>query len=156
MNNFGQVDMVVEGRVKRRRDGGRLAKDPGFTLIELMIVVAIVAILAAIAYPSYQEQVRKSRRAQAKADLVEYMQLAERYHTVNNTYVGFALPRNQSPREAGAVAHYGLAINPAAGASSITLVATAQGQQAADKCGNLGVNQASVKTNSKGALSECW
>ncbi|MDW7601742.1 prepilin-type N-terminal cleavage/methylation domain-containing protein, partial [Stenotrophomonas maltophilia] len=59
---------------------GRLAR--GFTLIELMIVVAVVAILAAIAYPSYSEHVRKSRRAQAKADLVEYAQLAERFHTV--------------------------------------------------------------------------
>ena len=64
------------------RSGGlsRMAakRAPGFTLIELMIVVAVVAILVAIAYPSYQEQIRKSRRAQAKADLVEYAGLAER------------------------------------------------------------------------------
>ena len=54
----------------------------GFTLIELMIVVAVVAILATIAMPSYQEHVRKSRRAQAKADLVELAQQLERHHTV--------------------------------------------------------------------------
>jgi type IV pilus assembly protein PilE len=45
----------------------------GFTLIELMIVVAVVAVLAAIALPSYNDALRKSRRAQAKADLVEYL-----------------------------------------------------------------------------------
>lgn len=128
----------------------------GFTLIELMVVVGVIAILAAIAYPSYQDQVRKSRRAQAKADLVEYMQLAERYHTVNNSYVNFKLPADQSPREAGAVAHYDLDIVPDATQSAITIVATARGAQAADKCGDLSLNQAGVKDNSKGELADCW
>ena len=131
----------------------------GFTLIELMIVVAVVAILAAIAYPSYQEQIRKSRRAQAKADLVEYAGMAERYHTTNNTYVGFALPAAQSPREAGATAHYTLALNPAATQSAFTIAATAAtASQQADRCGNLGLNQAGVKTrsNTATALSDCW
>lgn len=127
----------------------------GFTLIELMIVVAVVAILAAIAYPNYSEHVRKSRRAQAKADLVEYAQLAERYHTVNNTYVGFALPVAQSPREGGK-AYYTLALSPAPTQSQFTIAATAANGQDKDKCGNLGINQAGVKTNSKGTLSECW
>ena len=57
----------------------------GFTLIELMIVIAVIAVLTALAYPAYQDQVRKSRRAQAKADLVEYAQGAERYFTANNS-----------------------------------------------------------------------
>ena len=138
---------------------GRRRSVAGFTLIELMIVVAVIAILAAIAYPSYQEQIRKSRRAQAKADLVEYAGLAERYHTVNNTYVGFALPATQSPREAGATAHYTLALNPAATQSAFTIASTAAtASQQADRCGNLGTNQAGVKTrsNTATALSECW
>lgn len=128
----------------------------GFTLIELMIVVAVVAILSAVAYPSYQEHVRKSRRAQAKADLVEYSQLAERWHTTNNTYVGFALPTNQSPREAGAPARYNLAINTTQSTFTITATAQASAGQDKDKCGNLGINQAGVKTNSAGTLSDCW
>ena len=128
----------------------------GFTLIELMIVVAVVAILAAIAYPSYQEHIRKTRRAQAKADLVEYAQLAERYHTVNNTYEGFTLPASQSPREAGGTAHYSLGLNPLPTASSFTIVATPVGTQAADRCGELSLNQASVKKHSKGDYKECW
>ena len=95
MNGRGRMDTRVF------RGGMIRSAAAGFTLIELMIVVAVVAILAAIAVPSYQEQVRKSRRAQAKADLVEYAQMAERFFTVNNTYVGFTLPTTQSPREGG-------------------------------------------------------
>lgn len=130
----------------------------GFTLIELMIVVAVVAILAAFALPSYQEHIRKSRRAQAKADIVEYMQLAERFHTVNNTYSGFTLPSAVSPREAagGGTAHYSLAIDGVADAKSIKIKATAQGGQVEDKCGDLSINQAGVKANSKGTLASCW
>lgn len=138
-------------------------KERGFTLIELMIVVAVVAILAAIAYPSYQEYVRKARRAQAKADLVELAQMAERFHTVNNTYDGFEksasgdkLPIAQSPREAGATAHYTIAMGTHT-QSTFTFTASAASEaQKKDKCGNLGINQAGVKTNSKGELADCW
>ena len=128
----------------------------GFTLIELMIVVAVVAILASIAVPSYQEQIRKSRRAQAKADIVEYMQMAERYFTVNNTYVGFTLPVAVSPREAGATARYNLAASTQT-ATALVLTATALGPQASDRCGNLSVSNTGLKTESGTAtLAECW
>ena len=60
----------------------------GFTLIELMIVVAVIAILAAIAYPSYQDSVRKSRRADAKAVVLNAAQILERCYTQNNVYTG--------------------------------------------------------------------
>ena len=128
----------------------------GFTLIELMIVVAVVAILASIAVPSYQEQIRKSRRAQAKADLVEYAQLAERYFTVNNTYVGFTLPTSQSPREAGATARYNLPA-PTTTATTFTLTANATGAQASDRCGDLSITNTGQKGETGSAsLEECW
>ena len=128
----------------------------GFTLIELMIVVAVVAILASIAVPSYQEQIRKSRRAQAKSDMVEYAQMAERYFTVNNTYVGFTLPVAVSPREAGATARYNLAASTQT-ATALVLTATALGPQASDRCGNLSVSNTGLKTESGTAtLAECW
>lgn len=128
----------------------------GFTLIELMIVVAVVAILAAIAYPSYQDQIRKSRRGQAKADLAEYAQQAERWHTVNNSYLNFALPRNQSPREAGSIARYNLALSTQT-ANTFVITATAVNGQQQDRCGNLSLSQAGVKTETGSAtLAECW
>jgi len=128
----------------------------GFTLIELMVAVAIIAIITAIAVPSYQEQVRKSNRGLAKSDLLELTQCAERYHTTNGTYVGFdaaAACDVDSKDDAG---RYDFA---AAAVTRITysLSATAQGGQVDDKCGNLGIDQANVRTHSAGtAADRCW
>lgn len=125
----------------------------GFTLIELMIVVAIIAILAAIAYPSYQEYVRKARRGQAKADLVEYAQNAERFRTVHNTYVGFTFA-DHSPRDG--TAYYNLSLDGDAARSTFKLQAIPQGAQSRDKCGTLAIDQAGAKYNSTGNQSDCW
>ena len=62
----------------------------GFTLVELMIVVAIVGILAAIAYPAYTDSVLKGKRAQARTALLELMQQQERYMTQYNSYLAFS------------------------------------------------------------------
>lgn len=63
-----------------------MKKQKGFTLIEVMIVVVIVAILAAVAIPSYQDSVRKTRRADAKEALMRIAALQERYFFTNNNY----------------------------------------------------------------------
>ena len=59
----------------------------GFTLIELMITVAIVAILAAIAYPSYQDSVRKGKRAEGRTALIDFLQQQERYLSQTGAYL---------------------------------------------------------------------
>ena len=62
------------------------SKVKGYTLIELMIVVAVVGILASVAYPAYKSQVEQTRRSTAQADLLELSSFMERWYTENFTY----------------------------------------------------------------------
>jgi len=89
--------------------GGRVRSGLGFTLIELLVVVAIVAILAAIAYPSYRSQVQKTRRADAKAVLMQAAQHMERVYTESGSYnpTGFTFPYTRSPID-GSVTYYAI------------------------------------------------
>ncbi|MFE8072811.1 type IV pilin protein [Marinobacteraceae bacterium S3BR75-40.1] len=65
-------------------------KQQGFTLIELMIVVAIIGVIAAIAVPNYMDYVERSRRTDAQAVLTSFSNALERYYTQNGSYVGAA------------------------------------------------------------------
>jgi len=138
----------------------------GFTLIELMVVVAVVAILVAIALPSYQDSVRKGRRGQAKADLIELAQRAERFRTVNNSYAGFWATTQandaRSPR-VGTTAFYAISRDGGTDTATDTFVLSAvpqNGQEADVLCGTLTVNQAGAKAASGDAsttnVNRCW
>jgi type IV pilus assembly protein PilE len=128
----------------------------GFTLIELMIAVAVVGILAAIAYPSYQNQVRKGRMSQAQADLLEVAQFMERCFASNNTYQNCASPINASPRTG--TAYYGIRlVTPARTQFTVTATPNSNGGQDEQVCGTLTINQQGVRTFSGSATAaQCW
>lgn len=151
------------------RDGFDMKKSRGFTLIELMIVVAVIAILAAIAYPSYQESISKSRRSDAQAALQGLAQAMERFYTSNGTYDGAATGgattgapavfATKSPID-GSQTFYNLTISAAA-ANSYTLLASPVGGQADD--GLLGLQSTGLRGWSRDgdndpfeAGEQCW
>lgn len=131
----------------------------GFTLIELMITVAIIAIIAAIAYPSYQDQIRKSHRAEAKSALMQVSQNLERCYTANNSYISCdAAPGGVTFPMTTQNGRYVISINNPRAANTYTLTATPQGAQAEDTaCGNFTLKETGEKgITGTGTKQSCW
>lgn len=126
----------------------------GFTLIELMIVVAVIGILAAIAYPSYLDSVRKGRRADAIAALLEVQMDQEKFRANNTTYANTlaSLSWTSSLSSGG---YYSIALSGVSG-TGYTATATPQGDQAEDTdCAAIVLNQNGPDlTNTTNA--RCW
>ena len=136
----------------------------GFTLIELMIVVAIVGLLTAVALPSYNQYVVRANRSVAKADLMELRQWMERNYTLSNRYdkdpagTAIAIPAtmNRSPRGTG-VKKYDIAFSVAPDQTTYTLRATPTSTQVDAECDWLSVTGASVMTiGGAGTVGNCW
>lgn len=121
-------------------------KQHGFTLIELMITVAIIGILAAIAYPSYASYIIKGNRTAAKAQMLDIANRQQQFMLANRAYAtramlttsGYALPTEVSTK-------YSYSISLGTGAVPAYLITfTAIGSQASD--GDLTINSEGVKT----------
>lgn len=126
----------------------------GFTLIELMITVAIIGILAAIAYPSYQQYVLRANRADAKAILMESAQFMERYFTTNNSYEGATVLSDVAPKGASNSAiKYDISFTADPTASVFTLQAVPAGSQANDTCGTLTLSNTGEQSPT---TAGCW
>ena len=137
-------------------------RSAGFTLIELMVTIAIIGILAAIALPSYQEYIAKSRRAEATAVIVEAGQFMRRYYSANDSFTT-TLPTGLTniPRDQSTNQNY--TVEASVSTTSFTITATVQstGPMAADKCGSFSFTSQGAKLNTKGAvtndvISGCW
>lgn len=134
----------------------------GFSLIELMIVVAVIGVLAAIAYPNYQEYMAKTRRADAQSALSELAQFMERRYTTNGRYGAadcsdVVLPFTQAPRDGGA-AFYNIGI--VCDATTFKLTAVPTGVMTGDRCGNLTLTQTGARDiedeDDDTTIEQCW
>jgi type IV pilus assembly protein PilE len=122
-------------------------KHQGFTLIELMVVLAIVGILAAIAYPSYKEAVAKGHRSEAIQGLNDVLLKEERYRSNNATYGTCDNVVTSCTSYNSTLAYYTIAVSGNT-ATGYTLTATPKGAQSGDRCGTY------TFTMSNGTLSK--
>ncbi|EED35040.1 methylation site containing protein [Luminiphilus syltensis NOR5-1B] len=121
------------------------ATQSGFSLIELLIAVAIVGILAAVAIPSYRAQIQESRRSAGQTALLEAAQLAERQFTTTNAYTGTDISGVD-------VEFYTLTL-PTLTATTYTVSAAPTGPQATDPCGTMTVTHTGART---AGATDCW
>ncbi|HEY9868787.1 MAG TPA: type IV pilin protein [Candidatus Obscuribacterales bacterium] len=131
----------------------------GFTLIELMVAVAVIGILIAVAYPSYESYIIRANRSAAQSFMLEVASRQERYMLDARTYaadmatLGLSVPSNVSP-------NYTITTSQVAGPPpSFLVTATPIGKQLAKdtECGTLTLNGAMVKTESgTGTVATCW
>ena len=139
--------MNINPRVNKRHQYG-------FTLVEMMIAVAIVAILTAIALPAYQNQVRKTKRTDGKGYLMELQSAQERFFVQNVRYgtmaeLGYA--NNNSPE-----GYYTIAVARDNVNTTYTLTATPAAPFADTECGALTLTNTNIQGSGSGTPADCW
>ena len=128
-----------------------MKRNRGFTLIELMITIAIVGILAAVAYPSYLDQIRKSKRAEAQATLMNIATRQQQTLLDSRSYAPSVSALNVTITPTLTSAYTVSFFIGTATVPSFTISATPLGSQVADKCGTLSIDQLGTKTP-----TTCW
>ena len=139
-----------------RQDIVKNKKNGGMTLVELLIVVAIVGILASIALPSWNSQVQKVRRADARNALLNVQLEQEKYRSTNGAYAGSLSDLGLGHYETGNYYNVSIVSN-----SFTAFLATAapntNGGQSDDSCGTFAISQSGiVETEPFALVSECW
>ena len=152
---FAVLLFALQRRVSALQGSRRLARVRGFTLIELIIVIAIVALLVAVALPSYRDHVRKSRRAEAQAYLMSVAGRQQQFLVDTRAYAPNLTTIN-IPTPADVSRSYTVTLNVVAGPPptfTLTAAPLAGTDQVNEKCGTLTINQTGAKT---AALTSCW
>jgi type IV pilus assembly protein PilE len=126
----------------------------GFSLMELLITVAIVGILSAVAYPTYISNIQKSRRADAQSVMMEVQQYLQRYYMSHSNYTDANL------------ANAGLSVSPKNGTAIYNIVLNAEAQsytieaqlvnEASDPCGTLSLTDTGAMGQEHLTVNQCW
>ncbi|BDI04536.1 type IV pilin protein [Sphaerotilus microaerophilus] len=144
-------------RLHRTMPSAALRRVRGFTLVEMMIVIAVIGILTAVALPSYRQHVANSRRADARAAILSLAQVMERWYTERGTYVGATVGASGIYPSASPQGYYTMSIT-AQDATTFTVRAAPTGAQTGDACGSYTYTQAGTRgvTGGSRTVAQCW